>query len=105
MISKEEAIKVAGKRLESAINRLYQAIGQLNRGWDGSCQVIWHENAFSGHSLAIKNCSEGDYNFLVELAKTGIEDPSSAGLKALGQPRFVRVGLTDVTYFSKIQRK
>lgn len=105
MISKEEVIKVAGKRLEAVINRLYQAANQLNRGYESSCQIIWHENAFSGYSLAIKNCSEGDYNFLVELAKTGIEDPSSAGLKALGQPRFVRVGLTDVTYFSKIQRK
>lgn len=103
-MSKEEVIQVAGKRLEAVINRLYQAVDQLNRGYEGSCQIIWHENAFSGASLGIKNCSEGDYNFLVELAKTGIEDPSSAGLKALGQPRFVRVGLTDVTYFSKIQR-
>lgn len=105
MISKEEVIQVAGKRLESVVSRLSQAVAQLNRGYEGSCQIIWHENAFSGYSLAIKNCSEGDYNFLVELAKTGIEDSSSAGLKALGQPRFVRVGLTDVTYFSKIQRK
>src|SRR5699024_7575500 len=89
-----------GKRLHTCLDRLAQAVYSLNIGYDADMKVYWRANNYSGHSLAVMNCSEGDLEALREHAKYA----SSAELKALGRPRFETLGLNTVCYFEKVRK-